>query len=184
MNKKELVNAMAAKTDTSGAAADRAVNALVEIISDALKNGDSLTLPGFGTFEVRERAARTGRNPKTGEELKIAASRVPAFKPGADAKGCGQRGRKVRTGDKALSVSGALAYMSLPFRRSSLFFSFPLSLPSSPPLYLLPPLASAPYCPLPGTADDGPPLSPSLSLFHSPFLSRPPPFPHPGHLLA
>ena len=86
MNKKELVTAMAAKTDTSGAAADRAVNALVEIISDALKNGDSLTLPGFGTFEVRERAARTGRNPKTGEELKIAASRVPAFKPGAALK--------------------------------------------------------------------------------------------------
>ena len=55
MNKKELVDAMAAKTDSSGAAADRAVNALVEIISDTLKKGDSLALPGFGTFEVRER---------------------------------------------------------------------------------------------------------------------------------
>jgi DNA-binding protein HU-beta len=86
MNKKELVDAMAAKTDSSGAAADRAVNALVEIISDTLKKGDSLTLPGFGTFEVRDRAARTGRNPKTGEELKIAASRVAAFKPGAALK--------------------------------------------------------------------------------------------------
>ena len=86
MNKKELVNAMAAKTDSSAAAADRAVNALVEIISDALKKGESLTLPGFGTFEVCERAARTGRNPKTGEELKIAASRVAAFKPGAALK--------------------------------------------------------------------------------------------------
>ena len=94
MNKKELVNAMAAKTDTSGAAADRAVNALVEIISDALKKGDSLTLPGFGTFEVRERAARTGRNPKTGEELKIAASRVPAFKPGAALKAAVNGGGK------------------------------------------------------------------------------------------
>ncbi len=86
MNKKELVAAMAAKTDASGAAADRAVNALVEIISDALKKGDSLTLPGFGTFEVRDRAARTGRNPKTGGELQISASRVAAFKPGAALK--------------------------------------------------------------------------------------------------
>ena len=77
---------MAGTIDSSAAAADRAVNALVEIISDALKKGESLTLPGFGTFEVRERAARTGRNPKTGEELKIAASRVPAFKPGVALK--------------------------------------------------------------------------------------------------
>ena len=83
MNKKELVSAMAAKTDSSGAAAERAVNALVEIISDTLKKGDSLTLPGLGTFEVRERAARTGHNPKTGEKLEIGASRVAAFKPGA-----------------------------------------------------------------------------------------------------
>ena len=94
MNKKELVAAMAAKTDASGAAADRAVNALVEIISDALKKGDSVTLPGFGTFEVRDRAARTGRNPKTGEELKIAASRVPAFKPGAALKAAVNGGGK------------------------------------------------------------------------------------------
>jgi DNA-binding protein HU-beta len=86
MTKKELLDALAAKTDSSGPAADRAVSALVEIISDTLKKGDSLTLPGFGTFEVRERAARTGRNPKTGEELKIAASKVAAFKPGAALK--------------------------------------------------------------------------------------------------
>ena len=86
MNKKELVSAMAAKTDSSGAAAERAVNALVEIISDTLKKGDSLTLPGLGTFEVRERAARTGHNPKTGEKLEIGASRVAAFKPGAALK--------------------------------------------------------------------------------------------------
>jgi len=57
------------------------VNALLEIISDTLKKGDSLTLPGFGTLEVRERMAQTARNPKTGAELKIAASRVAAFKP-------------------------------------------------------------------------------------------------------
>jgi DNA-binding protein HU-beta len=71
MTKKELVDALAPKTDSSGAAADRAENALVEVISGALKKGDSLTLPGFETFEVRDRAARTGRNPKTGEKLEI-----------------------------------------------------------------------------------------------------------------
>ena len=66
MNKKEFVDAMALKTDTSRVAADRAVNALVEIISDTLKKGESLKFPGFGTFEVRDRAARTGRNPRPG----------------------------------------------------------------------------------------------------------------------
>ena len=74
MNKKELVDALAVKTDSSSAAANRAVNALVEIISDTLKKGNSLTLPGVGTFEVRERPAYKGRNPRTGEELQIAAS--------------------------------------------------------------------------------------------------------------
>jgi DNA-binding protein HU-beta len=58
----------------------------VDIISDSLKKGDSISLPGFGSFEVRERAARVGRNPKTGEELRIAASKVAAFKPGAALK--------------------------------------------------------------------------------------------------
>jgi DNA-binding protein HU-beta len=94
MNKKELVSAMAAKTDCSGAAADRAVNALIEIISESLKKGESLALPGFGTFEVRDRLARTGRNPKTGEELKIAASKVAAFKPGAALKAAVNGGGK------------------------------------------------------------------------------------------
>jgi DNA-binding protein HU-beta len=72
MNKKELIDAIAIKTDTSRAFTDRTLGALVEIISDTLEKGDSLSLPGFGTFEVRERATRSGRNPKTGEELKIA----------------------------------------------------------------------------------------------------------------
>lgn len=83
MNKKEFIDAMAARTGSSKAEADRAVAALTGIISDVLKKGDSLSLPGFGSFEVRERAARNGRNPRTGEELKISASRIPAFKPGA-----------------------------------------------------------------------------------------------------
>jgi DNA-binding protein HU-beta len=83
MNKKELIDAMAIRTGSSKADADRAVGALIETISDTLKKGDSVSLVGFGSFEARERAARIGRNPKTGEELNIAASRVPAFKAGA-----------------------------------------------------------------------------------------------------
>lgn len=86
MNRKELVDALATQTDSTKVAAERAVGALIDIISDLLKKGDSLTLVGFGTFEVRKRAARTGRNPKTGEELKIKAAKVPAFKAGATLK--------------------------------------------------------------------------------------------------
>ena len=86
MNKNELVEGIAAKTDLSKADAARAVAALTDIIAETLQKGDSLSLVGFGTFEVRSRAARTGRNPKTGEELKIAAAKVPAFKPGAALK--------------------------------------------------------------------------------------------------
>ncbi len=86
MNRKELIDALAAKTDSTKADAERSVAALLEIISGTLKKGDSLTLVGFGTFEVRKRAARIGRNPKTGEELKIKAAKVPAFKAGATLK--------------------------------------------------------------------------------------------------
>ena len=86
MTKNELIQAIAAKTDSSKAEAEHGVRALIEVISETLKKGDSLALPGFGTFEVRERGERTGRNPKTGEELKIAAAKVPAFKPGATLK--------------------------------------------------------------------------------------------------
>ena len=87
MNKNELIDAMTAKTGASKAETSRAVSALIEVISDALKMGESISLTGFGTFEVRNRSARIGRNPKTGEELRIAASKVPAFKPGAALKG-------------------------------------------------------------------------------------------------
>lgn len=82
MNKSELIDAVASGADISKAAAARAVDAVVDSVSDALKAGDSVTLVGFGTFLVRERAARTGRNPKTGETLQIAAAKVPAFKAG------------------------------------------------------------------------------------------------------
>lgn len=86
MNRKELIDALANKMDSSKADADRSIAALLEIISGTLKKGDSVALVGFGTFEVRKRAARIGRNPKTGEELKIKAAKVPAFKAGATLK--------------------------------------------------------------------------------------------------
>jgi DNA-binding protein HU-beta len=86
MNRKELVDALSAKTESTKADAERNIAALIEIITGTLKKGDSVSLVGFGSFEVRKRAARTGRNPKTGAELKIKASKVPAFKAGATLK--------------------------------------------------------------------------------------------------
>ena len=86
MNKNELIEGIAQKTDSTKAEAERAVRAMLEVMSETLEKGESITLPGFGTFEVRERAERIGRNPQTGKELKIAASKVAAFKPGATLK--------------------------------------------------------------------------------------------------
>ncbi len=82
MNKTELVNAIAAKTGLSKKDSDAALAATVEAITEALKAGDKVALIGFGTFEVRERAARTGKNPATGETISIAACKAPAFKAG------------------------------------------------------------------------------------------------------
>jgi DNA-binding protein HU-beta len=82
MNKTELIEAMAESADISKAAANRALEGMVEAITNAVKGGDTVSIIGFGTFSVRERAARTGRNPKTGEEIQIAASKSPAFKAG------------------------------------------------------------------------------------------------------
>ncbi|WP_369602389.1 HU family DNA-binding protein [Hahella sp. SMD15-11] len=82
MNKSELIDAIAASADISKAAAGRALDAALEAITDALKKGDQVTLIGFGTFQVKERAARTGRNPQTGETINIPAAKVPGFKAG------------------------------------------------------------------------------------------------------
>ncbi len=82
MNKSELIEAMADAADISKAAAGRALDGMVEAITGAMKSGEQVSLVGFGTFSVKERAARTGRNPRTGEEIKIAASRIPGFKAG------------------------------------------------------------------------------------------------------
>jgi DNA-binding protein HU-beta len=86
MNRKELIDALAAKTESSKADADRNIAALIDIISATLKKGDNVALVGFGTFEVRKRAARNGRNPSTGAAIKIKASKQPAFKAGATLK--------------------------------------------------------------------------------------------------
>ena len=82
MNKTELIAAVATKAGLSKKDADAAIGAVVSTIADALKAGDKVSLVGFGTFEVRARAARMGKNPQTGEAIKIAASKVPAFKAG------------------------------------------------------------------------------------------------------
>lgn len=82
MNKTELINAVAETAELSKKDATNAVDAVFSSIQNALADGDKVSLIGFGNFEVRERAARKGRNPQTGEEIEIAASKVPAFKPG------------------------------------------------------------------------------------------------------
>lgn len=82
MNKSELIDAIAKRADLSKAAAGRALDAAIETINSSLKKGGKVTLMGFGTFSVSKRAARTGRNPRSGAEIKIKAAKVPKFKPG------------------------------------------------------------------------------------------------------
>ena len=82
MNKSELIDAIATSADISKADAGRALDATLETITGALKKGDSVSLVGFGTFVVKQRAAREGRNPQTGQTIQIAAANVPGFKAG------------------------------------------------------------------------------------------------------
>ena len=82
MNKTDLINAVAESTELSKKDASKAVDAVFEAITNALSKSEKVQLIGFGNFEVRERSARKGRNPQTGEEIDIPASKVPAFKPG------------------------------------------------------------------------------------------------------
>ena len=86
MTKVELIAAVANEANLTKKDAEAAVNSALNAITNALKEGDKVTLVGFGTFEVRERAARVGRNPQTGKEIKIEASKSPAFKPGKSFK--------------------------------------------------------------------------------------------------
>ena len=82
MNKSELIDAIASGADVSKASAGRALDSAIGAITSALKSGDSVSLVGFGTFSVKHRAARAGRNPQTGAEIQIAAANVPSFKAG------------------------------------------------------------------------------------------------------
>lgn len=86
MNKKELIEAVAEQADLPKSKAEQAVNAFLQATQNALVNGESVQLIGFGTFAVANRAARKGRNPQTGQEIEIPASRVPQFKAGAKLK--------------------------------------------------------------------------------------------------
>ncbi len=83
MSKADIVEKIAKDAGISKAASERAVNAFIEAVTNSLKKGQSVTLVGFGTFSVGKRAARKGRNPKTGEEIKIKAKKVARFRPGA-----------------------------------------------------------------------------------------------------
>ena len=82
MNKTEFINAVAAKGEMDKKAAEKAVNAVIAAIADELAKGEKIQLVGFGTFEIRERAEKQGRNPRTGETMTVPASKVPAFKAG------------------------------------------------------------------------------------------------------
>ena len=86
MNRLELVNTISRKMGATKKDADKAVTAFIDTVTEALVEGRKVQLIGFGTFEVRERAARKGRNPQTGEEIKIHASKIPAFKAGKSLK--------------------------------------------------------------------------------------------------
>lgn len=86
MNKTELVTALAEKTGVSKKDTEQVLNTFFDTVQTTLKQNDKVQIPGFGSFEVRERAARQGRNPLTGETIEIAAAKVPAFKPGKGLK--------------------------------------------------------------------------------------------------
>ncbi|EKT53518.1 nucleoid-associated protein HU-beta [Providencia sneebia] len=86
MNKSQLIDQIASEANISKAAAGRVVDAFVASVTDTLSKGDDVALVGFGTFTVRERAARVGRNPQTGKEINIEAAKVPAFRPGKGLK--------------------------------------------------------------------------------------------------
>lgn len=93
MNKKQLVDQVADTTGESRRVVGEVLDATIETIQKQVKTGERVQLPGFGTFERRARGARTARNPRTGEEIKVKATKVPAFKPGAGFKDLVSRGR-------------------------------------------------------------------------------------------
>ena len=93
MNKTELVAAMAKDTNLSKKDVEAVLKSFIDVVTDELKKGEKIQLVGFGTFEVSERAARTGRNPQTGEDIKIPAAKIPKFKAGAALKNAVNSGK-------------------------------------------------------------------------------------------
>ena len=116
MNKSDLIDAIALSADISKAAAGRALDATVDTIADALKEGDQVALVGFGTFQVKDRAARTGRNPQTGEPIQIKASRVPGFKAGKALKDAVNQ--EMPQGKAKPCVSAQFEYLGLNYRQT------------------------------------------------------------------
>lgn len=102
MNKTELIAALAEKTGSNKKDAEKAINAFVDVVTESLANGDKIQIVGFGSFEVKARPARTARNPRTGEEIKIEASKAPVFKAGKALKtaSTSKANGKVRPRDK------------------------------------------------------------------------------------
>jgi len=94
MNKAEFVSLVAERMESSKADAEKAVNAFIASVTEVLSNGDSVTFVGFGTFKTTERKARTGRNPQTGKEIKIAAATVPSFRAGKALKDAANKKKK------------------------------------------------------------------------------------------
>jgi DNA-binding protein HU-beta len=86
MNRQEMISVLASKTGKPKSECEQSINTVIATIAEALERGEDVALPGFGTFTISERAARQGRNPKTGETIEIAASRVPTFKAGSKLK--------------------------------------------------------------------------------------------------
>lgn len=86
MNKSELIEAIASATELTKADSERALNAFLETVTETVRGGEKVTIPGFGSFSVSDRKARTGRNPQTGEPVKIAASKAPKFSAGSGFK--------------------------------------------------------------------------------------------------
>jgi DNA-binding protein HU-beta len=109
MNKSDLVDRVATSTNEAKAKVAGVLDALLAAVGGALAKGDKVTLPGFGTFQVRSRQARTGRNPRTGEAVKIAATTVPVFKPGVSLKDevAGPKGGKAKSGRAAAGKTAA-----------------------------------------------------------------------------
>jgi DNA-binding protein HU-beta len=94
LNKKELIDSVTASTGESRRSVAGVIDATIDQIQRSVKKGDKVTIPGFGTFSRRARSARTARNPRTGESIKVRASKVPAFKPGAGFKQFVSGGKK------------------------------------------------------------------------------------------